>query len=70
MPIIIVEGPKLDIERKLMEGLTKVATEVYGIEHIIVLIKEKPLENISIRGKLLIDGWLVILSSNYSVHLN
>ncbi len=57
MPTIMVEGPPLDLERKrrLVEGLTEVAVEVYGIEHITVLIRENPPENVGISGQLLVD---------------
>ena len=58
MPMITVEGPILpDIEKKrdLAKRLTDVAVGVYGIEHITVLIKENPPENVSVGGKLIID---------------
>ena len=46
MPIITIEGPKIDIEkkRKLSSGLAEAASAVYGlpIEKIIVLIRENP----------------------------
>ncbi|MCD6368770.1 MAG: tautomerase family protein [Thermoproteales archaeon] len=57
MPTIIVEGPKIDVEKKreLVRRLTEVAEEIYGIKHIVVLIKENPPENVGVEGKLLID---------------
>ena len=57
MPTIIVEGPPISVEKKreLVKRLTEVASEVYGIEHIIVLIKENPPENVGINGELLLD---------------
>ncbi|RLE66711.1 MAG: 4-oxalocrotonate tautomerase [Thermoprotei archaeon] len=57
MPTIIVEGPKIDVEKKreLVRRLTEVAEEIYGIKHIVVLIKENPPENVGVKGKLLID---------------
>ncbi len=57
MPTIIVEGPRLDLERKreLVRRLTEAAEEIYGIKHIVVLIKENPPENVGVEGKLLID---------------
>ncbi|RKY04878.1 4-oxalocrotonate tautomerase [Candidatus Poribacteria bacterium] len=59
MPLIIVEGPKIESERKreLAKKLTDVASEVYGIdrEHIIVLIKENPPENVGVGGQLIAD---------------
>ena len=57
MPTVIVEGPKIPIEKKrqLVEGLTQVASEIYGIDkkHIIILIRENPPENVGVGGKLL-----------------
>ncbi len=57
MPTIMVEGPPIDVERKrmLVKKLTEVAAEVYKIEHIIVLIRENPHENVGIDGQLLVD---------------
>ena len=57
MPTITVEGPPISIERKraLVERLTETATEIYQIEHITVLIKENPPENVSIGGTLVAD---------------
>jgi len=57
MPNITVEGPPIDVERKrqLVEKLYKAAVEVYGIEHITVLIKENAPENVGVGGKLLAD---------------
>ncbi|RLE09976.1 4-oxalocrotonate tautomerase [Candidatus Aerophobetes bacterium] len=57
MPTIMVEGPKIDVEKKrqLVKKLTEAAVEVYGIEHIIVIIRENPPENVGISGELLAD---------------
>ena len=58
MPTITVQGPPIrdvDRERELARRLTDVAVDVYGIPHIIVLIKENPPENVSVGGQLLID---------------
>jgi len=53
----MVEGPKIDVEKKrqLVKKLTEAAVEVYGIEHIIVIIRENPPENVGISGELLAD---------------
>jgi len=57
MPTIMVEGPKIDVEKKrqLVKKLTEAAVEIYGIEHIIVIIRENPPENVGISGELLAD---------------
>ncbi len=58
MPLITVEGPPIkdiDKKRKLVKGLTDVAADVYGIPHIIVLIKENPPENVADCGELICD---------------
>ncbi len=58
MPTITVEGPILrDVEKKreLVRRLTDVAKDVYGIEHIVVLIKENPSENVVVNGVLISD---------------
>jgi len=53
----MVEGPKIEVEKKrqLVKKLTEAAVEVYGIEHITVLIRENPPENVGINGELLVD---------------
>jgi 4-oxalocrotonate tautomerase len=53
----MVEGPPIDVERKreLVKKLTEVAVEVYRIEHIIVLIRENPPENVGVSGQLIAD---------------
>ena len=58
MPIINVEGPPLDVERKrlLVKKLTEVAIEIYNIEHIIILVRENQPENVGINGQLLVDS--------------
>ena len=57
MPTITVEGPPIDVEQKrqLVKKLTEAAVEVYHIEHITVLIKENPPENVGVSGQLLSD---------------
>ena len=58
MPVITVEGPairEVDKKRALVKGLTDVAVEVYGIEHIVVLIKENAPENVGVSGTLIAD---------------
>jgi len=57
MPTVIVEGPKIDVEKKreLVRRITEVIKEVYGIPHVTVLIKENPPENVGIDGELLLD---------------
>jgi 4-oxalocrotonate tautomerase len=53
----MVEGPPIEIEqkRRLVKKLTATAVEVYGIKHIIVLIRENPPQNVGLNGQLLID---------------
>ncbi|ASJ08655.1 4-oxalocrotonate tautomerase [Thermococcus siculi] len=57
MPTVIVEGPKIGVEekRELVRRITAVITEVYGVPHVTVLIKENPPENVGIDGELLSD---------------
>ena len=57
MPTIMVEGPPISIEQKrqLVKKLTEAAVEVYRIEHITVLIRENPPENVGVNGQLLAD---------------
>jgi 4-oxalocrotonate tautomerase len=57
MPTIMVEGPPISVEQKreLVKGLTEVAVEVYLIEHITVLVRENPPENVGVDGQLLAD---------------
>jgi len=57
MPTIMVEGPPMDIERKrqLVKKLAAAAAEVYRIEHITVIIRENPPENVGVGGQLLAD---------------
>ncbi|MHC1604860.1 MAG: 4-oxalocrotonate tautomerase DmpI [Candidatus Methanofastidiosia archaeon] len=57
MPTITVEGPPIDIERKreLVKKITEVAIEIYKIEHITVLIRENPPENVGVNGQLIAD---------------
>ena len=58
MPIITVEGPAIpDVatKREFVKRLTEVATDIYKLEHIIVLIRENPPENVGVEGKLVAD---------------
>jgi 4-oxalocrotonate tautomerase len=57
MPLIHVDGPPLDIEKKrdLAKRLTDVARDIYNIPHITVLIRENPPENVASNGQLIID---------------
>ncbi|MBA7602942.1 hypothetical protein ES703_10038 [subsurface metagenome] len=57
MPTIRVDGPPLDIEKKreLVRRLTDVATDIYNIEHIVVLIRENAPDNVGVNGELIID---------------
>ncbi len=57
MPTIMVEGPPISVEQKreLVKRLTKVAVKVYRVEHITVLIRENPPENVGVSGQLLAD---------------
>ncbi|MCK4395577.1 tautomerase family protein [candidate division WOR-3 bacterium] len=57
MPTIRVDGPPLDIEKKreLVKRLTDVATDIYKIEHIVVLIRENAPDNVGVNGELIID---------------
>jgi len=59
MPVIRVDGPQISVDKKreLAKRLTEAAAEVYGMgkEHIIVLIRENPPENVSVGGELVVD---------------
>ena len=58
MPMIVVDGPPIpEIERKreLVRKLYDAAHNVYGIEHITVVIRENPPENVGLNGELFID---------------
>lgn len=57
MPTITVEGPPILVEQKraLVKRLTEVAAELYGIEHITVVIKENSPENVGGNGELVAD---------------
>jgi 4-oxalocrotonate tautomerase len=59
VPIVRVDGPKIDIEKKreLAKRLTEAVAEVYGMDkrHIIVLINENEPENVSVGGELIAD---------------
>ena len=51
------EGPRIDIEkkRKLAKELTEVASRIYGIPHIVMVIHENDTENVSDCGELICD---------------
>lgn len=57
MPLIQVDGPPIDVEKKrrLVKELTEVAVRIYEIEDIIVLIRENPPENVGVNGELIAD---------------
>ena len=60
MPLIRVEGPKIDDvdrKRKIVKKLTDVAAEMYEMdkEKIIVLIQENEPENVGVGGELILD---------------
>ena len=59
MPVITVEGGKIDVEKKrqLVKKLTDIASEVYALpkEAIIVLVKENSMENVGSGGVLISD---------------
>jgi len=57
MPTITIEGPPIEVEKKreLVKKVTDVAVDIYKIEHITVLIKENPPENVGVDGQLLLD---------------
>ena len=57
MPLIVVNGPNIDLEKKrqLVKAITDAATGVYGNIPITVLIKENPPENVGVNGELLVD---------------
>lgn len=57
MPIIVVDGPPIDVEKKrqLVKTLTESAAAVFGDIPITVLIKENALENVGVNGELLVD---------------
>ena len=57
MPMIMVEGPPIEIDQKreLVKKLTDAAVKVYGIEHITVLIRENAPENVGAGGQLIAD---------------
>lgn len=58
MPTITVDGPRIgdiELKRQLVKKLYDAAYEIYGIEHIIVLIRENSPQNVGINGQLLVD---------------
>ncbi|MCD6301664.1 MAG: tautomerase family protein [Staphylothermus sp.] len=57
MPTVIIEGPPISIDKKreLVKKITKIISEIYGIKHITIIIKENSPENVGVNGDLLID---------------
>ena len=60
MPTIVIDGPKIpsiELKRKLVEGLTRVAADVYGFDEKIihVIIRENAPENVGSGGRLIAD---------------
>jgi len=59
MPHISIKGPEisLDAKRKLVQEITRIASEAYGIpkEKFMIHIFECPKENIATAGVLLVD---------------
>lgn len=57
MPTITVDGPPLGLEKKraLGKALYEEAKNVYGIEHITVVIRENGPENVCVNGKMVCD---------------
>jgi 4-oxalocrotonate tautomerase len=58
VPTIRVDGPRIrDIEKKrqLVKRLTDTAVDIYGIEHIVVIIRENAPENVGVNGDLITD---------------
>jgi len=59
MPVIIVEGNVLDLNKKreYIKALTKITAETYNLPEsaVTILIKENEPMNIGVAGKLLID---------------
>lgn len=60
MPLIIIEGPQIKdikVKRQLVKELTEVASRIYGIEHITVIIHENKTENVGVNGALIADKY-------------
>lgn len=59
MPVIIVESNPISTEkkRKLVEEMTKIASEIYELPEntVTILIRELESEDIGVGGKLLLD---------------
>lgn len=57
MPVVQIDGPPLDIEakREMVKGITELAADIYGIPHIVVLIRENEAENVGTNGQLIAD---------------
>ena len=58
MPWIVVDGPpipQIEKKRELVKAHYDAAHNVYGIEHITVVIRENPPENVGVNGELIMD---------------
>lgn len=58
MPTIVVDGPpipQIEKKRELVKAFYDTAHKVYGIEHITVVIRENPPENVGVNGELIMD---------------
>lgn len=57
MPMIIVDGPRIDVAKKrdMVKRMTDVAVDIYDIKNIVVLIKENDPENVGVNGELVAD---------------
>lgn len=58
MPTVVVDGPpipQIEKKRELVKALYDAAHNVYGIEHITVVIRENPPENVGVNGELIMD---------------
>ncbi len=58
MPTIVVDGPpipQIEKKRELVKTFYDAAHKVYGIEHITVVIRENPPENVGVNGELIVD---------------
>lgn len=59
MPIVTIDGPKIDKEKKrnLVQQVTQVVAKIYELpeDAITTVIKENPPENIGVGGKLIAD---------------
>lgn len=61
-PICFVEGPRirLGIKKKLIGNLTAALEETYDAQDIMIFLREYPLENVGLRGRLQLDNPQVV----------